>query len=305
MIHPLPPPFFPRELVRLPRRASVILSFALSLAAASAVSSTAQAAPPTKEECIETHGRAQDTRDRGQLADAKRMFMLCAQATCPALVQSDCAKFGEELSRAVPSVSFSARDPKGGDLPDTQVFIDGTLVASRLDDGKAHDVDPGKHSVRFVRNGREATVSVVIAVGERGRNISVTLGEPGGGASASETVHPVEAPPRRPSRPIFPLFVAGIGGAALVTGAVLGFVGLGRVPEQCSTSPRECAAPPGDKVFTDAKSAINLANTGLGIGIVGLVVGIGGLVWYFMTPPTQPAPTVTGMGSGGAMKFSF
>jgi hypothetical protein len=41
----------------------------------------ADAAPPTKEECIETHSRAQDYRDRGQMADAKRLFLLCAQQT--------------------------------------------------------------------------------------------------------------------------------------------------------------------------------------------------------------------------------
>ena len=256
-------------------------------------SATAEAAPPTKEECIETHSRAQDSRDRGQLADAKRLFLLCAQQSCPALIQSDCAKFGEDLSRSVPSVSFSARDPKGNDLPDTQVFVDGNLIASRLDDGKAHDVDPGKHSIRFVRGSKEATVSVVVAVGERGRNINAVIGDAGSAGSVSQDTgpHPVESAPKAPSRPILPLVVAGIGGAALVTGGVLALVGLGNVPSQCTTSPRECAAPPGDKVFSDAKSAINLANTGLAVGIIGLVVGVGGLVWYFTSSPTGSSNT--------------
>jgi hypothetical protein len=266
-------------------------------------SATAEAAPPTKDECIDAHGRAQDSRERGQLADAKRLFLLCAQQACPALIQSDCAKFGEDISRAVPSISFSVRDPKGNDLPETTVFIDGNLVASRLEDGRAHDVDPGKHLIRFVHGGKETSVTVVVAVGEHGRNVSAVIGEPGGAAGPGQDTEPTPAAsePKRPSRPIFPLVIAGVGGAALITGGILGLVGLGNVPSQCSTSSHDCAAPPGDKVFSDAKSAIGLANAGLAIGIVGLVVGVGGLVWYFTSSPRTGASASGGVtASSGA-----
>jgi hypothetical protein len=282
---------FPTHLVL---RRAALLAVPLGLVLATQTSEVAAAAP-TKEECIETHSRAQDYRDKGQLADAKRLFLLCAQQSCPALIQSDCAKFGEELGRSVPSVSFSARDAKGNDIPDAQVFVDGNLIASRLDDGKAHDVDPGKHTVRFVRGGKETSVSVVFAVGEKGRNISVVLGADGAAANApapSDTRKPEpESGPKTPSRPTLPLVVAGIGGAALVAGAVVGLVGLGQVPDRCSTSPNECTAPPGDKVFDDASSAVGLANVGLGVGLAGLVVGIGGLIWYFSSSPADPATT--------------
>jgi len=190
-------------------------------------------------------------------------------------------------------VSFSARDPKGNDLPDTQVFVDGQLVASRLDDGKAHDVDPGKHVVRFVssRGGKESSVNVVIAVGDKGRNVTTVIGD------SSSVTSPASVPNNAPvdadksaggsSRPIFPLVIAGVGGAALATGVVLAVVGLGNVPSQCSTGARECAAPPGDPVFEDAKSAMNLANLGVGLGIAGLVVGVGGLIWYLSSPSSS------------------
>jgi hypothetical protein len=266
------------------------------------IAGLAEAAPPTKEECIETHSRGQDSREKGQLADAKRLFLLCAQQSCPALVQSDCAKFGEELARTVPSVSFSARDPKGNDIPDAQVFVDGTLVASRLDDGKAHDIDPGKHTVRVVRGAKETTLTVVIAVGEKGRNINATLGESPTpeGPKPDATSEPAHS---TPSRPVFPLVVAGIGGAALVTGTILGIVGMGQVPNECSTSPRECTAPPGSPVFDDARSAINLANLGLGVG---------GLVWYFSSSPSEPPassariiPYTNGRDGGAAVRFTF
>ena len=53
------------------------------------------------------------------------------------------------------SVSLAARDASGNDLPDTTVYIDDMLVATRLDDGKPHDVDPGKHVIRFNNGGHD------------------------------------------------------------------------------------------------------------------------------------------------------
>ena len=266
-----------------------------AVAAISFADGDVHAAPPTKEECLESHGKGQDLRKQGHLADAKRLFLVCAQQTCPALVQSDCAKFGEELGRTVPSVSFSARDAKGSDLPDTQVFVDDKLVASRLDEGKAFDLDPGKHTVKFVRDGAEpVVVMAVVAVGEKGRNISATFGDKGGAggqASSSPTTAPSAAPSstaeQKRGRSVVPLVVTGVGVAAGVTGLVLGLVGLGGVPDACDKGTNKCKAAPGDPVFDDAKSSMGLANVGLIVGISGAVVGVGGLVWYLLSGPKE------------------
>ncbi len=276
---------------------------------------TAQAAPPSKDECVEAHSRGQDARDRGQLADAKRLFLLCAQSSCPALIQSDCAKFGDELSRTVPSVSFVARDSKGADLLDTQVYVDGTLAQARLDEGKAHDLDPGKHTIRFVHAGKEVTESVVISAGEKGRTITAIFGDNGaaptiGGGTSSGTT----SEPTKPSRSAVPLVVAGLGGAAMVVGAVFLVTGLGDVPGNCSRSSHECAAAPGDPSFDDAKSAVAKANLGLGIGIGGAVVAVTGLIWYFASSPSEPekAPSTAGLtpwtdgrGAGASWHLKF
>ena len=275
----------------------------------------AHAAPPSKEECVEAHSRGQDSRDKGQLADAKRLFLLCAQSSCPALLQSDCAKFGDELSRTVPSVSFVARDSKGADLLDTQVYVDGVLAQARLDEGKSHDLDPGKHTIRFVHAGKDVTQSVVISSGEKGRNIiavfgdngaAPTVGGPAAGANTTE--------PAKPSRSAVPLVVAGLGGAAMIVGTVLLVSGLGAVPSNCSRSSHECAAPPGDPSFDDAKSAVGRANLGLGIGIGGAVVAVTGLIWYFASSPSEPektpttaglAPWTDGRGAGASWHLVF
>ena len=280
-------------------------------------SSSAQAAPPTKEECVEAHSRGQDAREKGQLVDAKRLFLLCAQSSCPALVQSDCAKFGDELSRTLPSVTFVARDSRGGDLIDTQVFVDGVLTQSRLDEGRGHDIDPGKHTVRFVHAGKEITQTVVISAGERGRALTALFDDgngsaaptgPGGSSSASTV-----AAPEQPSRSAVPLIVAGVGGAALVVGVILLVSGLGGVPDTCSRSSNQCAAPAGDPVFDDAKSSVQRANLGVGIGIGGAVVAGAGLVWYFASSPSEPekhagsslVPWTDGRGGGAAWHLRF
>lgn len=273
----------------------------LGIAAAAAVSlahvHAAEAAPPTKDECVQAHGKGQDLRESRQLADAKRLFLVCAQQTCPALIQSDCARFGEELERTVPSVSFTARDAKGRDLPDTQVFVDDKLVATGLGDGKAYDVDPGSHHVKFVHAGATVSVDVVAAVGEKGRNVIANFdsgggpGAPGGSQLAGSSQGGTTTEPAEPSRPVFPLVVAGVGGAALITGVILAVVGNGKVPSACNTSNDTCKAAPGDKVFDDASSARKLTNAGLGIAIGGLAVGIGGLVWYLLSPKESTSST--------------
>jgi hypothetical protein len=273
-------------------------------------------AAPTKDECVDAHGRGQDLREEGRLTKARQAFLGCSQPSCPALIQSDCARFAEELGRLVPSVTFVARDTHAGDLPNTSVYLDEQLVASRLDEGKTFDVDPGKHAVRFVHDGKEVSMRIVLSQGEKGRNVIATFTEPGGtepvqaaraGGSPSRPDQP--AAPPEPSRPVLPLIVAGAGGVALAVGVVLVAVGLGKVPSTCNNSTKECAAPPGDKAFDDAHSGVSLANTGIGVGIAGGVMAAGGLIWYFAQSPQTPSRTGKGLspwigqGSGG-LSFS-
>lgn len=246
----------------------------------------------TKEECTDAHGKGQDLRDKGQLVRARQMFVACAQSSCPSLVQGDCARLGEELSHLVPTITFSARDATAADLPNTSVYVDDVLVTSRLDDGRAFEVDPGKHVARFVHAGKEASVKVIVAQGEKGRLVVATF--------ADENVPmPTTPPPSSDAsssshRPVFPLIVAGLGGAAAITGGVLFGLGMSGVPGNCSVGSHECAAPASDPSIDKAQSSMTMADIGLGVGIAGAVTLIGGLVWYFASPS----------GSGGSQRGS-
>lgn len=245
-------------------------------------------APPasaaSRDECVDAHGRGQDLRDRGLLTRAKLMFMTCAQSACPSLVQADCARFGEELSHVVPSVTFGARDSSATDLPNTTVYVDDVLMTTRLDDGRSFELDPGKHVVRYVHDGRETTLKVVLNQGEKGRLLLATFPDP----SAPRRPGPDPEPPAAPEvkRSVLPLIVAGVGGAAAIGGGVLFGVGMSRVPSNCSVSTKECAGPPNDPSIDQARSGVSLANVGLSIGVAGAVTLIGSLVWYFVQPTT-------------------
>ena len=254
-----------------------------------------ECAAASKDECVDAHGRGQDLREKGQLTRARQMFMSCAQSSCPPLLQGDCARLGEELDRIVPSVSFGARNSHATDLPNTTVYVDDVLVATRLDDGKSYDFDPGKHTVRFLHDGKETSLKVILNQGERGRVLVATFVDVRQAPSPSSASSAGDAPPSLPSpkRNAFPLVLAGVGAAAVAGGTTLLAIELGRVPSSCSLSTRECAAAPGDAAFTDAHAAMSLANVGIGIGIGGVVLLVTGIVWYVSQPTASPTDSTS------------
>jgi len=276
----------------------------------------AWAAPPTKDECIDAHGRGQDLRAQGELARARTMLMVCASQSCPSLIQADCAHFAEELDRIVPSLTFAARDGAGADVPDTQVFVDDVLVASRLDQGKPFEVNPGKHTVRFIHGGKTVSLDVVVNQGEKARSVVASFEPPPavGGAGlvanggGNEAAAKVDTGPRRPT---LPLYV--VGGGVLVAGAGVFFTvyGQSKFPSTCDTSTSQCAAAPGSSVFGDAKGALNTRNAGIGLMVGGVAAAVTGLIWYFVQPKTtvvgslRMAPYMTAVdGKNGGLLVS-
>jgi hypothetical protein len=241
---------------------------------------TALAEEPTKEVCLDAHSRGQDARDQGKLSLARKLFLTCAQPSCPQLVQGDCARFADDLNRMQPSINFAARDGGGVDLPDTSVYVDDILVKSRLDDGRPFDVDPGKHVVRFVHAGKDQVMSVVVGTGERGRLVSAVFGAPAPPPGATLSYTPPKPPPPRTLHAGGSKLVIGTGSVLAAGGAALGIVGILRVPGNCSISTHQCAAPPGDKSFADAHSAVQLSNIGWIAAGVGVAAIAGGVYWY-------------------------
>jgi len=274
-------------------------------------------AGPSKEECIDAHGKGQDAKEQGKISLARKLFLTCAQTSCPGLVQGDCARFADELSRMQPTISLVARDSNGADLPDTTVYIDDVLTVTRLDDGKPHEIDPGKHTVKFSNGGRDRVVTVVIGAGEQGRTVAASFDAPPG-ATPKPVLQlqqdPVAAAPKphapKTTHPTGSKILI-YGGAALAIGGTgLGIFEMTRVPSNCSVSTHECAAPPGDPSIANARSAMQTANIGWMVGAVGVAALAGGITWYITGGKTEKehlavapwaSPTGGGFAIGGSL----
>jgi hypothetical protein len=289
----------------------------LALVGVGLASGTAAAGDITKEACVDAHSRGQDAKEQGKLTLARKLFFTCAQAGCPAAVQSDCARFADDLNALQPTVVFVARDGDGNDLPNTSVYVDGVLVVTQID-GKPQDIDPGNHSVRFAHNGRDEIVTVVIGSAEKGRTVIARFSSPAVARRAATAPldvasrsTPASRPTTRTTHPTGSLALA-IGGTVIATGGVaLALYGVSQVPDTCSLATNECSASPGDPVFADAQSGARTMNLGIAIGGVGAAAAIGGIVWYLAGAQTtteratQVAPLVRSDGGGFAVSGRF
>lgn len=269
----------------------IVSRHVLALVLVAAGGAPAVADDLSKEACIDAHSRGQDAREQNKLSLARKLFLSCAQSTCPALVQGDCARFADDLTRMQPTLSFVSRDGAGADLPDTTIYIDGVLTVTRLDDGKAIDVDPGPHTVKFIHDGKEQVQTIVVGAGEKGRTVSAAFGSPAMPATLGRSSKRLERGPQV-THPTGAKVVIGLGAAMVLGGGGLGIFGLTRVPDNCSISTHQCAAPPGDKSFDDASSAIGLSNIGWVVSAVGVVAIAGGVAWYVGGKRTEKEESV-------------
>jgi hypothetical protein len=278
-----------------------------------AVPGPAVAGDLSKEACIDAHSRGQDVRDQGKLSLARKLFLSCAQAACPAAVQSDCARLADDLAAMQPSIVFVARDEAGNDLPETSVQLDGRLVQSRLD-GRPHDVDPGNHTVRFSHRGRDYVVSIMIGAGEKSRTV---LGRFRSQFAASPPPATALAPAPTPrlrtttTRPAAAMPLVITGSLVALAGGAVAFYGTTQIPSECSLSSRQCAAPPGDPAFAHAARGARTVNAGLVAGGVGAAMLAGGLLWYVAGArttterSTQVAPLLGRDAAGVALSRRF
>ena len=132
--------------------------------------------------------------------------------------------------------------------------------------------------------------------------------------ASSSTAAPPPAEMREHTLP--PWFVVGLGGASIVTGAIL-LVVAPQVPRNCDTTKGSCTSTgPGDDIAKDQKQAGNAVGYTTG-GLIAIIAGAGvlgaGLLWHFLeptgpvektgklTPKLTPAvaPGYAGMSLGG------
>jgi hypothetical protein len=266
-----------------------------------------------KQDCIAASEAGQDKKLRGSLREAREQLLVCARDVCPMVVRQDCTAWLTEIITALPSVVVGARDPRGQDLVDVTVSVDGTVVASRLD-GKPIDVDPGVHTFRYALPTGAAPVEerVVIRQGERNRTLTVNFGakppshaapasvEPahaedatGGRPNAAPGAAPESVEPARDHRGLRPYaYVAGaVGAAGVITFAIAGLLSdsaYSDLRSQCGNG--LCPLSKQSEAST-GKAEQTAANVGLGVGLAGLAVGATVFVLSFPpkgTPRSEP-----------------
>jgi len=247
--------------------------------------------------CITTHATGQREAKAGHLRLATQLFTKCgSDETCPAQLRQECAEFLQTVQQTVPSVIFSVLDEKNHDISTVKVFSTDELIADGLD-GRAIQIDPGKHRLRFLLPwGAVLSSDVLIREGEKNRMIQVKIADEdvdAGDLSAKQSKQPgtepppAQATPASPPAPAAPTHrgppaAAWIAASASVVGLGIGttFALLGKSKkgdiDACSPNCSSDARPS----YNDLKRDYLIADIGFGIG----VVSAGVATWLFLAP---------------------
>ena len=259
----------------------------------------AQAAEPTKQECVSANETAQDLRRVAQLRQARAELARCVSASCPGPVREDCAQQLKEVDSAMPTLVLVAKDKAGNDLGAVLVTMDGLPFADSLD-GTAIRVDPGEH--RFVFEGEglpPAEKVVVVREGDKNRHISVVLQPLSDESSAQQ-------PPTGPllSGPTQRAIAVGLGGAgtvSIVIGSVFGLVAKSTYDNAYSNECLRTAPKCNPAGFQDMQTAYGQATASTIAFVAGAMLLAGGAYLYFTSPKmghVAVGPTAGARGAG-------
>lgn len=257
--------------------------------------------------CNEAFESAQKLRDAGKLVETRKQLTLCGRPECT-IVKADCVRWEAELVDAVPSVVVHAHDATAGDVVDVKVSIDGVVVATELN-GRPIELDPGLHRFTFERAAsRTVENQVMVATGEKNRQIKVDLtpvDAPPPGPAPVPLVAPPPAPPPPPAVarpvPVSVWILGGIGVAGLASFAGWGIHGDVAYSNLQGSCGHDCSPSQVSPVKTD----MAIADISLLVG----VVAIGTSSVLLLTRPSVPKTTgslyLTPLGSGLALGGSF
>lgn len=226
--------------------------------------------------CAVAHASGQREVRAGRLRLASELFTTCgSDESCPDEIRAECTEFLESVRRTVPSVILSVVDGSGSDVSNVRVTSGDELLSEELD-GRALELDPGKHRLRFVLPDGEVIVSeVVIREGEKNRLVEVRLGKGEDAAQAApsprEPARTEPSPPAESEGPPAGAYVAS-GVAIAGLGTFAGFAIAGNAEknalEGCAPS---CGASERDR-YDAMKRSFLIADVGLGVSAVSAVV---------------------------------
>jgi hypothetical protein len=262
--------------------------------------SRAEAANPSTAECVAAADSSIQLRDQHKLREARAQMLVCASASCPAAIQSECLRRVDQVNAAIPTVIFEAKDPAGNDLSNIRVDMDGQQLTDRLD-GSSLSIDPGEHHFRFTApGGIVVDKTIVIRESEKDRHERVVVGAaaappPPGVQSAppGATAPPPGAPSEdaRANRQMIAYVVGGVGVAGLAVGTIFGIL----ASSAWSNSKNECPQTGVCIDYNKSLSDYNTASTDATISTVGIIAGAAavaaGVVLWVTAPPASSSST--------------
>lgn len=279
--------------------------------------------------CITAHATGQREAKAGHLRLATQLFTTCgSDETCPNQLRQECAEFLKSVEQTVPTVIFSVVDENNGDVSGVKVFSSEELLVGGLD-GRAIQIDPGKHHLRFLLpSGEILNSDVLIREGEKNRLIEVKVKD-NAETDATTTekpppvvappppppVAPPPAPPKDPNPPLGFWIASGVAVAGLGVGATYAIFGKS---EKNDLS--DCAPYCGENMrgtYDSLKRDYLIADIGFGVGVVS--AGVATYLYVSSksahqeqpvgsrertTPLAQLIPTVTVAKQGGYLSWS-
>jgi hypothetical protein len=265
--------------------------------------------------CLEAASKGQTLRDVHKLVEAREQFRICARASCPGVVQKDCAAWLDEVEKVLPSVVFVLKDADGKDVVGAHVSEAGSMIATELD-GTAIPMNPGMHDFRFeLADGTRVEQSTLVREGQRAQNVIAAIPRTSEGSKTAPPAFVAAAPgapePTAPGseRSPAPLttgtpsetilaksrwntwacVAGGVGLAGLAVGSVAGILAITKK----HTADSHCTGPECDPTGTEAgnsgRSLANVATAGIGVGIAGLALGTVLWIWNPGSPPEREA----------------
>jgi hypothetical protein len=268
-------------IARRPITRAAIASLATCLMASEAHAETTEA-------CASAAERAHALRRTSKLLEAREQLLVCAAATCPAVVQSLCTKWLSDVDVALPALTIRAQDSRGRDVVGVHVILDGRMWMDRLT-GLPLTINPGLHRLRYeTPAGSSKEEEVLVAEGERGRvltvQFAVPLAQDGTADDSVVTAARAASSEPRPSpsagkKTIVPYIV---GGAALAALGSFFYFELSswsdyrRLRDECGQTREGCSSSDVDAI----RAKITVALVSLGVGALGL----GAATWLFLSP---------------------
>ncbi len=228
--------------------------------------------------CVAAADAAQQQRSAGKLRQARASLHICAREVCPAIVKSDCTQWLAEVEASVPTIVLRAQDPRGQDVGDVKVQLDGVPIADKID-GLPIEIDPGPHVLTGERAGsKKLRQDIVIRTGDRNRTIALLLED----IPAIVVPPPPETPPVRTNTLAW--VFTGVAVAAAGTGTFFGV----RVLSEVNTLKKTCVGPCTDAELDPVRTKQNIADVSFAVALL----SAGAATYFFLSPSRPPATTL-------------